>query len=84
MGSVATQHLLNTSRKISELRGQRFEYEGIPLIAMYHPAYLFRRPIEKRKSWQDLQLIYKTFTEICRPQTTDPQIEVALPQESYR
>jgi DNA polymerase len=25
----------------------------------YHPAYLLRSPGEKRKSWEDLQLIMK-------------------------
>lgn len=71
LGAVATQHLLNTSKKIGDLRGQRFEYEGIPLIATYHPAYLLRRPIEKRKSWHDLQIIYKTFTDLCQSPTKD-------------
>ena len=34
----------------------------IPLIVTYHPAYLLRSPLEKRKVWEDLQLaqaVYK-------------------------
>jgi DNA polymerase len=64
LGAVATHHLLKMTTKIGELRGQLFDYKGIPLIPIYHPAYLLRRPIEKRKAWHDLQIIYKTFAEI--------------------
>lgn len=59
LGKVAAQHLLATNTPIGKLRGQRFEHPEtkIPIIATYHPAYLLRRPSEKRQSWQDLQLI---------------------------
>jgi DNA polymerase len=64
LGAVATHHLLSTTTKISDLRGKPFDYKGIPLIPIYHPAYLLRRPTEKRKAWHDLQIICKTFAEI--------------------
>jgi uracil-DNA glycosylase family 4 len=62
VGGVAAHQLLSTDTAISKLRGQRFEYgeTKIPLIATYHPAYLLRRPTEKRRSWQDLQFIRQT------------------------
>jgi DNA polymerase len=28
----------------------------IPVIVTYHPAYLLRSPLEKRKVWQDMQM----------------------------
>ncbi|MBE9562969.1 MAG: uracil-DNA glycosylase, partial [Proteobacteria bacterium] len=56
-GRVPAQHLLDTTTPIGKLRGQQFKYNNIPLIATYHPAYLLRKPSEKRKSWQDLQFI---------------------------
>ena len=56
-GRVAAQHLLDTTTPIGKLRSQQFKYNNTPLIATYHPAYLLRRPSEKRKSWQDLQFI---------------------------
>ena len=31
-----------------------------PLIVVYHPAYLLRSLLEKRKAWQDLQLALQT------------------------
>jgi DNA polymerase len=38
----------------------QFRDTVIPLIATYHPAYLLRSPVEKRKAWQDLQLAVDT------------------------
>lgn len=59
MGRFAAQSLLNTTRPIGKLRGEVFEHaaSGIPLIVTYHPAYLLRNPLDKRKAWQDLCLI---------------------------
>lgn len=59
MGRFAAQSLLNTTRPIGKLRGEVFEHaaSGIPLVVTYHPAYLLRNPIDKRKAWQDLCLI---------------------------
>ena len=58
LGRFAAQSLLKTTRPISKLRGEVFSYAdtGIPLIVTYHPAYLLRNPIDKRKAWVDLQL----------------------------
>ena len=62
MGRFAAQSLLKDTTPISRLRGQVHEYEkfGIPLIATYHPAYLLRSPLEKRKAWTDLVLARAT------------------------
>ncbi|MEK8018491.1 MAG: uracil-DNA glycosylase family protein [Candidatus Parabeggiatoa sp.] len=66
VGRIAAHHLLATQTAIGKLRGQRFEYGAckIPLIATYHPAYLLRRPTEKRQAWQDLQFIRQTLSEL--------------------
>jgi len=39
------------------LRGKVHSYgeQEIPLVVTYHPAYLLRSPLEKRKVWKDLQ-----------------------------
>jgi uracil-DNA glycosylase len=31
---------------------------------VYHPAYLLRSLLEKRKAWQDLQLAFQTVNDI--------------------
>ena len=65
LGRIAAQNLLNTETPIGQLRGRvhQFRDTGIPLVATYHPAYLLRSPVEKRKAWQDLQLAVETLQE---------------------
>lgn len=54
MGRFAAQTLLNTDASIASLRGKRHEYQGVPLIVTYHPAYLLRNLADKAKAWEDL------------------------------
>ncbi len=56
LGRFAAQSLLRTTQSIGKLRGQVFPYRetGIPLLVTYHPAYLLRNPLDKRKAWEDL------------------------------
>lgn len=56
LGRHAAHSLLKTELPLAKLRRQRLSYHGIPLIATYHPAYLLRNPIDKRKAWDDLCL----------------------------
>lgn len=63
VGRVAAQNLLKTDTPIGKLRGSVHRYAGIPLVVTYHPAYLLRSPLEKRKAWGDLLLALRTFRE---------------------
>jgi len=54
LGRIAAHHLLLSQESLGALRRQPHSYNGIPLIVSYHPAYLLRKPVEKRKSWEDL------------------------------
>ena len=58
VGRIAAHHLLETDTAIGKLRGKVHYYgeDRIPLVVIYHPAYLLRSPQEKRKAWEDLQL----------------------------
>ena len=56
MGRFAAHSLLKTETALSKLRGQRLSYHQTPLIVTYHPAYLLRNPIDKRRAWDDLRL----------------------------
>ncbi len=56
VGRIAAQTLLQADKPLGALRGKRHEFEGIPLVATYHPAYLLRSPTQKSKSWADLLL----------------------------
>jgi len=57
LGRIAAHKLLNTDQSLGALRGKQYNYASIPLIVSYHPAYLLRKPVDKRKSWQDLKRI---------------------------
>ena len=57
LGRFAAQELLKTKTPIGKLRGQWHEYEGIPLMPTFHPAYLLRNPSGKRPVWEDMQQV---------------------------
>lgn len=54
LGRFAAQTLLGTEASIASLRGRRFQYQGVPLVVSYHPAYLLRNLPDKAKAWEDL------------------------------
>jgi uracil-DNA glycosylase len=57
LGKFATQVLLRSPAPISKLRGQWHEYQGVPLMATFHPAYLLRNPSDKRLVWEDVKQV---------------------------
>lgn len=59
LGSIASKTLLSTKSRITELRGQLYEHEGLRIVPTFHPAYLLRNPQAKRPAWKDLQIIMK-------------------------
>jgi DNA polymerase len=56
LGKAAVHSVLHEDKTLASMRGQRFEYQGIPTIVTYHPAYLLRNLPEKAKAWEDLLL----------------------------
>ncbi len=66
LGRIAAHNLLKTDTSLGRLRGQFHTCPGIdvPVMVTYHPAYLLRTPLEKRKAWADLvMLMQKLDTE---------------------
>jgi uracil-DNA glycosylase family 4 len=62
VGRIAAQTLLDVETPIGKLRGVVHRIVGNrPMVVTYHPAYLLRSPVEKRKSWADLLLAMRTF-----------------------
>ncbi|MDZ7748508.1 MAG: uracil-DNA glycosylase [Halofilum sp. (in: g-proteobacteria)] len=59
VGRISAQSLLETGDSIGRLRGRwhRFGPQGTPLLVTYHPAYLLRSPVDKRKAWADLKAV---------------------------
>jgi uracil-DNA glycosylase family 4 len=62
LGRIAAHYLLNTKTSLGQLRGKLHTYANTPLIITYHPAYLLRNPIDKKKAFEDLQTIYQRVT----------------------
>lgn len=59
LGRVAASSLLNTALPLARLRGRWHRYKGIATVVTYHPAYLLRTPSDKKKAWEDLQMLMK-------------------------
>lgn len=57
LGATAVQALLKTKKGIGSMREKWHDWEGIPLRATYHPAYLLRDRSKKREAWMDLQAV---------------------------
>lgn len=70
VGRIAAQNLLSTDTPIGKLRGKvhRLGEAQRPVVVTYHPAYLLRSPLEKRRAWEDLTLAMRTFD----PQALNP------------
>ena len=57
LGTFAAQTLLNTKAPVGTLRGRFHEYQGIPMMVTFHPAYLLRNPNDKAKVWEDMKQV---------------------------
>lgn len=65
LGKFAAQSLLNTDATIASLRGSLHEYNGVPVIVTYHPAYLLRNLPDKAKAWEDLCYARQTMKSLA-------------------
>ena len=63
LGKFAAQTLLKTQVPISQLRGNFHEYQGVPLMPTYHPAYLLRNPSAKKDVWEDMKKLHE---KLCK------------------
>lgn len=54
MGKIAVGAVLDTTERITQLRGRWTDWRGIPTLPTFHPAYLLRQPIQKREAWADI------------------------------
>ena len=71
-GGAAAKTLLATTTGITRLRGHwtTYRHDGLPAplpaLPTLHPAFLLRRPAEKRLAWRDL-LMLKAFLDGAEP-----------------
>ena len=59
LGATAMEGLLGAVEPMARLRGRWHDFQGTPLMATYHPAYLLRNQSlgEKRKVWEDMLMV---------------------------
>jgi uracil-DNA glycosylase family 4 len=63
LGRVALNNLLGTSHSMGRIRGQFLSFNGIPLMATYHPAYILHKKDKEEISkakweiWEDMQKV---------------------------
>ena len=67
LGGHAAKTLLKTEESTGRLRGKWHSYHGVPLRVTYHPAYLLRKPSEKKKTWDDIQEVMKALRGEAAP-----------------
>jgi DNA polymerase len=60
MGRFSIQAVLQSTEPLGKLRGQVHRYQGVPVVATYHPDALLRNLPDKAKAWADLVLALKT------------------------
>lgn len=63
LGKVALDNLLGKPFPISRVRGQKFDYKGIPVVATFHPSFILHQKTKgeissaKWKVWEDMQKV---------------------------
>jgi len=72
LGATAAHYLLGRQEGITRLRGRWLDYNGIPVMPTYHPAFLLRKPEAKRDAWNDLQQVMAKFNKFHRPRPAVP------------
>lgn len=70
LGALATRTLINPQAKISRIRGNWFEKNGIKIFPTYHPAALLRDPAKKRPVWEDFQELMRVYQGMSTNQIT--------------
>ena len=63
LGAVAARALLGPHVAITKIRGDVRDYQGIPLVPTFHPAYLLRNPPAKKLVWIDLKKVKQLLEE---------------------
>ncbi len=59
LGRPASQFILESEETMGQMRGVFRDFNGIPVMPTYHPAYLLRAytPENRKKVWSDLQQV---------------------------
>lgn len=69
LGNVPTQYFIGTKDGITKTHGNWYDWHGVKVFPLYHPAYLLRNPSREKGSpkwqmWQDMLELKKTLDEL--------------------
>jgi DNA polymerase len=64
LGRISAQWLLQTNASLGAIRSGEYYYEGIRVIATYHPAALLRNPNFKKPCWEDMKKLRALLDEV--------------------
>lgn len=64
LGRIAANGLLNKKLTLATLRESVHDFNGIKVIATYHPAALLRNPNWKRGCWEDVKKFRKLYDDL--------------------
>lgn len=64
MGATAYKYFTGDDKcKITQVRGQFIERDGVKILPTFHPAYVLRDPRKKADLWQDITLLHDAMKE---------------------
>ena len=86
LGNFPTQYFAATKDGITKTRGTWFEWRGVRVFPMFHPAYLLRNPSREKNSpkwlmWEDIRTL-KGALDALGPKPTAPLVVDNAQQES--
>ncbi|HET6401554.1 MAG TPA: uracil-DNA glycosylase [Candidatus Kapabacteria bacterium] len=64
LGRIAGTNLLKITESLGKMRGQPYNFCGIPVVVTYHPAALMRNPDWKHGAWEDLKRLRRMYEEL--------------------
>jgi DNA polymerase len=64
LGATPLFSLLRIKEGITKARGHFYDYDGTPVMATFHPAYLLRVPEAKREVWEDMKKVVAKLKEL--------------------
>ncbi len=56
-GEQACRMMKGTDDPLAKIRGDFFQYNGVPVMATHHPSALVKTPVLKRQAWDDLKQV---------------------------
>jgi uracil-DNA glycosylase len=59
LGATAAKYLTRSKEGVTRMRGNWYQWNGIPVMVTYHPSYLLRayNVTAKREAWEDLKKV---------------------------